>query len=198
MQNKAPINPNFQFRLHTVPPVSLNSFELINFHKKLSISFGNRVLWHCQQQCYFRGEAALRSWDSHLLLQIACFPDRYSIKNNIWCEHACLEHAYYLEHPPNPYFWHRNHHGICLNFHLSRRSSMCSPGNPLKKLGKVAEAQPKSSTGYQRTFQIANFKRPVLHAQTELSAQILGANQVGVKVLVFGICCMLPVHVILV
>ena len=45
----------------------------------------------------------------------------------------------------------------------------------------------------QRTDQIANFKRLVLCAQTELSAQIFGANQVGIKVLVFGICCMLPV-----
>ena len=81
-----------------------------------------------------------------------------------------------------------------LEFFQNDWGFFCGPArDPLQKVGQRGGSTSKIRTGRQRTDLVANFKRLVLRAQKELSAQISGANQLGVKVLFFGVCCMLSV-----
>ena len=88
-----------------------------------------------------RSEAALRSWDSHLVLQIAWFQDIdvYNIMISVCLFRGRLN----IGATRNRYFWSDFWGDIGKTFHIPGRLSAPHQYFPLKKLGTQADAHGK-------------------------------------------------------
>ena len=124
------------------------------------------------------GEAALRSWDSHLVLQIAWFQHIY-----IMISVSLFRARFRIFSPPQPIFlkcfWAWDRQDLSFAGSLARGA----PIFPSEKVRWTRGYTPKMMICESNWDQISNFRLFLLSTQKELCAQISRAIGLGIKVL---------------